>query len=142
MWNTSFFFFFFLIYRLCQINRHQKRMTVLYRKQWSICLDGNLSLTASWWKSSWDHQQPLMCWHCSKKLTLGFSGHGHWVNTKALYLYVCGLFDIACSFAEDGLLSVSLGLLSAAGFGVGPLSLSSKSYRFNNLIVCIKCFRS
>lgn len=45
-------FCFVLIYRLCQINRHQKRMTVLYRKQWSICLDGNLSLTGSWWESS------------------------------------------------------------------------------------------
>lgn len=46
------FCFFVLIYRLYQINRHQKRMTVLYRKQWSICLDGNVSLMGSWWKSS------------------------------------------------------------------------------------------
>lgn len=62
-------FCFVLIYRLCQINRRQKRMTVLYRKQWSICLDGNLSLTGSWWKSSetinslWCVDIALKNWH-------------------------------------------------------------------------------
>lgn len=139
-------FCFVLIYRLCQINRHQKRMTVLYRKQWSICLDGNLSLTGSWWKSS-ETIISHWCVDIALKTDIGF----FWAQLLSEYKSTLSLRLrtnwLTCCFTEDGLLSVSLGPLSAAGFevvcfGVSPSSLSSKSYRFSNLIVSIKCFRS
>ncbi len=137
--KASFFevlaFCFVLIHRLYPINRHQKRMTVMYRKQWSICLDGNLGLEGSWWKRS----ESLWCVDIALK-----TEHKHWVNTNALYLCLW-TNELGVLWKMDS--SVSHGLISAAGFGVAcfeviPSCLSLKSFRFNNLIVRIKCFRS